>query len=163
MEDNSRVFKDAYRTCKREYDSLAKRYEAVESRGSLSSLLKWMLPVLAAAAVVFVLAYLLIPAWRPGATTVFICVEAGLALSFGAYIAYSLLGGKGGQDEKRMKRLSEIVDELDEAWLANDANEAAKRRISAERQGRQNAPNSVRERVLSNTQIINLQDEVNKE
>lgn len=160
MEDNGRVYKDAYRTCKREYDSLEKKYSTVESGASAGSMLKWMLPVLFGVAVAFLLVYLLLPACRPRALNAFICVEAGLALGFGAYLAYALLFRRSGSDSKRMERLASIIEELDEAWLANDANEAAKRRISAERQGRQqSAQYSVRERVLSNTQIISLRDE----
>ena len=161
MEDNGRVYKDAYRTCKREYDSLEKKYAAAQSGASVSGMLKWMLPVLLGTAVLFVLVYILLPACRVKAVGAFICVEVGLLLSFGAYFTYSILSGRSGQDNKRMERLASILEELDEAWLANDANEAAKRRITAERQGRQQAGQySVRERVLSNTQLINLQGEV---
>lgn len=159
MEDNARVFKDAYRTCRREYDSLAKKYGSVKSGASLQGMLKWMAPVLAAVALAFAAVYVFIPQVRPYALCVFLCVEVGLITGFVAYVAYSLLSGKAAKDSKRMARIEGILAELDEAWLANDANEAAKRRITAERQERQAAQYSTRERVLSNTQKISLIDE----
>lgn len=151
MEDNGRIFKEAYRTCKREYDTLQKRYSSVSAKSSVTDRLKWMIPVLVGLALVFAAVYILVPAFRPKALYVFICAEAGLLLSFSAYTAYTLFGGRSERDSAGMTRLASIIDELDEAWVANDANEAAKRRITAEREKRQTGGSAygVRRRVMS--------------
>ena len=148
MEDNGRIFKEAYRTCQREYDTLQKRYFGVGGGGSLIGLLKWMLPVLIGAALIFVVLYLVFPTVRPTLLFTFICVEAGLLLCFAAYAVYNMFVGSGERDNDRMNRLASIVDELDKAWVANDANEAAMRRINAERDQHKGSTYGVRSRVL---------------
>lgn len=159
MEDNGRVYKDAYRTCRREYDSLAKKFSSGKGGYTVRSLIKWMLPVLGVVAAAFAAVWFLAPGARHYALKVFCCLEGGLAISFLIFLAYKLIAGKSGSDSRRMERLEGILEELDEAWLAHDANEAAKRRISEERLGRQQLGQySVRERVFSNSQNVSADE-----
>ena len=71
MADNGRIYKEAYRTCRREYDTLIKKYEPVRSGSSWLRPLKWMLPVLAGAALIYVLLYFIAPGRRMTLTPAF--------------------------------------------------------------------------------------------
>ena len=152
MADNGRIYKEAYRTCRREYDTLIKKYEPVRSGSSWLHPLKWMLPVLAGAALLYVLLYFIAPGRRMTLTPAFICIEVGLAIGFAAYLAFLYFGRSGQKEQLRVNRLNSILEQLDEAWVANDLNESTMRAVNAERELRKTQRYSVagiRERVLN--------------
>ncbi len=152
MGDNGRIFKEAYRTCKREYDTLIKKYDSVRRSGSWQAALKWMLPVLLGAAILYAAVCFLLPGVRPAATALFVIFEIGFAIGCAGYILSLIFGGSGADAKLRVSRLSSILEQLDEAWVDNDVNEATMRMINAERELRKTQRYSVsgiRDRVMS--------------
>lgn len=152
MEDGSRVYKEAYRTCKREYDSVLKKYEAVRHSMGVKTAVIRLLPILAGVVLLLGALYYLLPSHRDVLGFLLPAAGVGLALGFGGYIVSLAFGGASERDSQRIERLRSIVEELDDAWVEKDPAEAAVRSAYLERELRKTQRYSVsgiRERVMN--------------